>query len=255
MKEMHLKAWGEEFILNNNSDKFNRTAHEVGDKASPEAFLGVYDKLGGLILDKNRKKIDNGVFLERYSQWKEEQPKYIKILEERERTLNEGEKRTIELISQHVGHKRAFLGTLMTISAAVIAGLFLLISSNDSNGCLSVLSIISSFGFAFFIIGSSSYLTWILLQEGISLDGYLKFVKDSKKDFINRIGVDIFGIDSYEQYKEQKYKEEIATKPKEKIISDEKYFVGICALFIISTILLLPMLLSPELNLCSAIFK
>lgn len=254
MKEMHLKAWGEEFILNNNSGKFDRTAQEVGDKSSPESFLGVYDKFGGLILDKDRKKISNGIFWKRYSQWKEEQPKYLKILEERERTLDEGEKRMIELISQHVGHKRAFLGTLMTISAAVIAGLFLLISSNDSNGCLSVLSIISGLGFAFFIISSSSYLTWILSKEGISLDGYLKFVKDSKKDFIKRIGVDIFGIDSYEQYREQKYKEEVEVKPKEKITS-EKYFVGICALFIISAILLLPMLLSPELNLCSAIFK
>ena len=251
---MHLKAWGEEFILNNNSGKFDRTAHEVGDKASPETFLGVYDKLGGLILDKDREKIPNGIFWERHIRWKEEQPKYIKTLEERERTLDEGEKRTFELISKHIDHKRAFLGTLMTIAAAVVAGLFFLIVSKDSNGCLNTLSIISGFGFAFFIIGSSVYLTWILSQESISLDEHLKFIQDSKKDFIERVGTGIVDMDSYEQYREQKYKEETEAKPKEKATS-EKYFIGICVLFIISSVLLLPMIISPAFNLCSMIFK
>lgn len=251
---MHLKAWGEEFILNNNSGKFDRTAQEVGDKASPETFLGVYDKLAGLILNKDREKIPNGIFWERLSRWKEEQPKYIKTLEERERTLDEGEKRTFELISKHLDHKRAFLGTLMTIAAAVVAGLFFLIVNKDSNGCLNTLSIIGSLGFAFFIISSSVYLTWILSQESSSLDEHLKFIQDSRKDFIEKVGVDIVDMDSYERYREEKYKEEIEVKPKEKG-TDEKYFVGICVLFIISSVLLLPMIIAPVFNLCLIIFK
>lgn len=63
MQEIKLKAWGEEFILNNNSGKLDRTTQEVGDKASPEALLGVYDKLAGLILDKDKKIVSNGIFL------------------------------------------------------------------------------------------------------------------------------------------------------------------------------------------------
>ncbi|MFZ2522752.1 MAG: hypothetical protein WAX44_02820 [Minisyncoccia bacterium] len=133
MMEMELKAWGEKFTLNNNSDKLNRAIHEVGDKASPEALLGVYDRLGGLILDKDKKKIPNGAFWDRYSRWKEDQPKYIKTLDGRERTLDEGEKRTIELISKNIDHKRSFLGTMMTLAAAVIAGLFILVIGKDSN--------------------------------------------------------------------------------------------------------------------------
>lgn len=66
MKEYRLKAWGDEFTLNNNSGKFDRAAQEVGDKATPEAFLAAYDKLAGLILDKTGKKIENGIFVKRY---------------------------------------------------------------------------------------------------------------------------------------------------------------------------------------------
>lgn len=44
MIEYKLKAWGEEFTLSNNNEKFDRAAQEVGDKATPEAFLGAYDK-------------------------------------------------------------------------------------------------------------------------------------------------------------------------------------------------------------------
>lgn len=142
----------------------------------------------------------------------------------------------------------------MTIAAAVVAGLFLLIAGEDSNKCVNAVSIISGSGFAIFIIGSSIYLTWILAQESDSLDGRLEFLQNSKKDFIKKVGIDIVDIDSYERYRQEKYKEEIASKPRE-VATSECYFVGICALFIISAILLLPMFISPTFNSCSVIFK
>ncbi len=249
MKEYRLKAWGDEFTLNNNSGKFDRTAQEVGYKASPEAFLATYDKLAGLILDKNRQKVPTGIFSERYARWKEEQPKYIATLEERERTLDKGEEKTIELISKHVDHKRAFFGTLMTIAAAVIAGLFIFVIGKESNICIDVLAAISGIGFALFIIGSGIYLTFILAQESLSLDKHLHFIQNAKKEFIEKVGIDITDLDSYENYRKQKYEEEKASKPKERGLS-EWWFVGINALFIVSAILLFVMFLLFSFNNC-----
>ncbi|MBU3999748.1 hypothetical protein KKG29_01025, partial [Patescibacteria group bacterium] len=103
----------------------------------------------------------------------EERANYIKIIEGRESALEEGEKRTIELMLKNIDHKRAFLGTTMTISAAIIAGLFILLASKDFNNCFNLLAIVSSFCFAIFIISSSIYLTVILSQESLSLDKHL----------------------------------------------------------------------------------
>jgi hypothetical protein len=250
MTDYRLKAWGEEFTLNNNSGKFDRTAQEVGDKATPEAFLATYDKLGGLILDKDKKKMENGIFEKRYSQWKDEQPQYIKTLEERERTLDEGEKRTIELISKHIDHKRAFLGTLMTISAAVLAGLFILFSGKDTGACINTLATISGLGFSLFIIFSSFYLTFLLAQESLSLDKNLHFVRDSRKDFIEKVGIAITDLDSYERYRGEKNKEEKNSRPKEKGLW-EGWFVIVSGLFILSTIIVLGLFLSSLLDGCS----
>ena len=250
MTEYKLKAWGEEFTLNNNSGKFDRAAQEVGDKATPEAFLAAYDKHGGLILDKAGKKIENGIFQKRYSEWKDEQPQYIKTLEERERTLDDGEEKTIGLISKHVDHKRAFLGTLMTISAAVLAGLFILFTSNDSGTCVSTLATISGFGFALFIITSSAYLAFLLAQESLSLDKHLRFIQEAKRDFIAKVGIAITDLDSYEKYRKQKHKEEVDAKPKERGLW-EGWFIIVSALFVLSAILVFVLFFSSLFDVCS----
>lgn len=250
MTEYRLKAWGDEFTLNNNSGKFDRAAQEVGDKATPEAFLAAYDKLAGLILDKAGKKIENGIFVKRYEQWKDEQPQYIKTLEERERTLDEGEKRTIELISKHVDHKRAFLGTLMTISAAVLAGLFILFTGDGLTVCVKSLGTVSGLGFALFILASSAYLTFLLAQESLSLDKHLRFVQDSRKDFIAKVGISITDLDSYERYREEKNKQEKVSRPKERGLW-EGWFVIVNVLFVLSAILVLFLFLSSLFDLCS----
>lgn len=250
MKEYQLKAWGDEFRLNNNSGKFDRAAQEVGDRATPEAFLSAYDRLGGLILDKGGKKIENGIFVKRYERRKEEQPQYIKTLEERERILDESEKRTIELISKHLDHKRAFLGTLMTISSAVLAGLFILFTGENSAVCAQSLATISGFGFALFVLASSAYFTFLLAQESLSLDKNLQFIKNSRKDFIEKIGTFITDLDSYERYREEKNKEEKDARPKERGLW-EGWFVIVSGLFILSAILVLFFFLSSLLDMCS----
>ena len=250
MKEYRLKAWGEEFTLNNNSGKFDRAAQEVGDKATPEAFLAAYDKFAGLILNKDGKKVENGIFQKRYSEWKDEQPQYVKTLEERERTLDTGEERTIGLISKHVDHKRAFLGTLMTISAAVLAGLFILFTSKDSGACVNTLATISGFGFALFIIASSAYLAFLLAQESLSLDKHLRFIQKAKKDFIAKVGIDITDLDSYERYRKQKHKEEVDLKPKERGLW-EGWFVLVSILFVLSAILVFVLFFSSLFDVCS----
>lgn len=253
MKEYCLRAWGKEFTLNNNSGKFDRAAQEVGDKATPEAFLAAYDRHAGLILDKDKKKIENGIFQKRYSQWKEEQPKYIKTLEERERSLDEGEKRTIELLSKHLDHKRAFLGTLMTIAAGVIAGLFILITGEDPGICISLSAKVSGLGFAVFIVSSSIYLTFILAQESVTLDKHLRFLQDSKRDFINKVGISITDLDSYEEYRKKKYEEEKTSKPKQRGLW-EGWFVGLNLIFVLSAILVLLLFLSPLFSLLQCTF-
>jgi hypothetical protein len=97
MQEMKITYKGRGYILNNNSGKFDRARAEVGDYVSPLEFLAAYDRLGGLIMDENGIKVENGIFIAAHEKWKKEQPLYIKTLEERDRTLDEGEKRNIDL--------------------------------------------------------------------------------------------------------------------------------------------------------------
>jgi len=181
----------------------------------------------------------------------EEQTNYIKTIEDRGKVLEDGERQTIELISNNINHKRAFLGTSMTIAAAVIAGLFILLIGKDlSNSCLVFLTEMSGLGFALFIVTSSIYLTVILAQESLLLDRNLQFVEESKKDFIEKVGISIIDVDSYEKYRGQKYREEKELKRKVRG-SHEIWFILINVLFISSFILLLIMFLSPILKLCS----
>ena len=109
---------------------------------------------------------------------------YIKAIENRWDALEEGEKRILELALKNIDHKRAFLGTNMTISAAIVAGLFILLVSGEFNIYFNSLAIISSLFFVIFIISSSIYFTALLSQEGLSLDKRLQFVKSSKQDFL-----------------------------------------------------------------------
>lgn len=242
MQEIELKVGNKRYILNNNSSKFDRATSEAGDNASPEEVLAIYDRLGGLIKDQQGNKIENGIFWEKYKRWKEEQPKFIKIIEDRDKNLGESEKQIIDQSSKHIDHKRAFLGTLMTIAAAIIAGLFLLTNNNSGAFYLNLLAKISGFGFGLFIISSASYLIAIFSQESLSIDRRLEFIKNSRRDFVEKVGIEITDIDSYEKYREQKYEEGKGVGSEIKG-SREIWFVSISLLFVISSVPLIVMFL------------
>lgn len=243
MKQVNITYKGREYILNNNNSKFDRTVAEVGDYASHLEFLAAYDRLGGLITDESGNKVENGIFAKSYEKWKKEQPIYIKILEEREKTLDEGERRNIDLSILNIGHKRSFLGTLMTIAAAIVAGLFFFFTSDySSDNYLTFLAILSGFGMAFFILGSAAYLAFILSQESVEANQRIQFVRNSKKDFIEKVGVEITDIDSYEAYRQRKYEEE---RELDKKIpgTHEVWFILVVSLFVLSAISLVIMFL------------
>lgn len=244
MQEIKIKIGEVEYTLNNNNDKYERAKREAGKNASPEVILAFYDKLGGYI-NVQGNKIENGSFWETYQRIKEEQPKYIEILEGHERDLEESEKRIMELVFININHKRAFLNAIMTISAAVIAGIFILLISNDIGACLSLLVLISGVSLMIFIITASIYLVHLLSSESKSLDKRLKFIQESKKDFINKVGIEIFDIASYENFREKQHKEEKGLI-KEIKFSSESWFIFVSILFILSCILLLIMFLSVD---------
>lgn len=246
--EISIVANGRTYLLNNNSDKYKRAIHAAGKHASPDEVLAHYDHLGGLILNERREKVENGVFWDAYARWKEDVPKYVKIIEDRVKTIDEGEQNAINLGIKNVDHKRAFLGTLMTIATAITAGLFLFFSGEVSaNKFVYNLAVISGVGMAAFVCAAAVYLTVLLSQESTHLSGRLKFVRKSKADFVDKLGTEIHDIDSFNKFREKMYAEEVAVG--KKIPSSwEGWFILICSLFIISAI---PLLIMFARLLCS----
>ncbi len=166
----------------------------------------------------------------------EEKLSFIEAIEERERILDQGERQAIDLAIKNIDHKRAFLGTLMTISVAVIAGLFVLISQD--NGCLNLLVTINCIFFVSFLLASTIYLTIILSRESISLNKNLEFIRESKRDFIRSLtDGTIKNLDGYEEYRKKKYKREKELRKNIKNLS-EIWFILINVLFVFSIILL-----------------
>jgi len=148
----------------------------------------------------------------------------------------------MEFILRNIDHKRAFLNAIMTISAAVIAGLFILLTSNDISACLNLLSLVVGAFLMVFIIIASIYLVYLLSGESKLLDEKLKFIQKSKKDFIDKVGVEITDIDSYERFRKQQHIEEQGLI-KETKFSSEFWFIFVNGLFILSCVLLLIMFL------------
>jgi hypothetical protein len=235
MQEIEIKLPdGREYILNNNSGKHERAKINAGKDASDFEILAAYDKLGGLILDKKRQKIENGLLSKEYDEEKKEHPRFIKIIEDRIQSLEVGENKIIEFIIKNLDHKRAFIGTLMTIAGGILAGLFFLFTKENSD--ISRFGFLARFGgncFALFIIISAFYLISILSQESISLDKKLDFIRKSREKFIERLGDKITNLKTYEKYREIEYKKEMDNSEK-KWFTEEKYFKIVCGLFVIS---------------------
>lgn|SRR3989344_4139432 len=71
MQEYKIKVNGREYILNNNSGKYDRVFNPklgFGKNPTDEQILAYYDKFGGFILDENRQEIKNPGFWKAYEE-------------------------------------------------------------------------------------------------------------------------------------------------------------------------------------------
>lgn len=73
MQEYKVKFNNREYVLNNNSGKYDRVFDSKfnpefvkGEPLTNEQILAYYDKFAGLILDENRQKIESGQFWKLY---------------------------------------------------------------------------------------------------------------------------------------------------------------------------------------------
>lgn len=235
---MEISIGGRKFTVDDRSDKYRRAVLEVGSKDDIGAILAIYDRLEGLIRNEQGNKVENGPLWERYKRWKDEQPAYLKTLEDRDKSLDEAENRVRELGIKVIDHKRSLLGNLMTISAAIIAGLFILLTVQDpQTECTYRLAILTGIGFGFFIISASYYMMSLLSHDSERNDKHLNFVIDAHTDFVAKVGKEIVDLDSYEKYREKKFSEEKELKAGDETwVSKEIWFRAINWLFIISVV-------------------
>ena len=75
MQEYKIKIGNREYTLNNNSGKYDRVFDSKfnpefvkGEQLANKQILAYYDKFGGLILDENRQKVENGQFWRAYEE-------------------------------------------------------------------------------------------------------------------------------------------------------------------------------------------
>jgi uncharacterized membrane protein YcjF (UPF0283 family) len=169
-----------------------------------------------------------------------------KILEEKVEKLQESERNVIEIGIKIIDHKRAFLGNVMTIAAAILAGLFFLLTTKELSVCTYHLAMASGIGFALSIVAASIYLLAIFSHESVVNDRRLKFVRESRQELIRKFNNhEINNIVDYEEHVKQKMGEEknLTTQDKTWIV-EEKWFVAVGFLFGGSCLVLLATFLS-----------
>lgn len=150
---------------------------------------------------------------------------FVKMIENRIKILDEGESRIVKLSLMNIEHKRNFLGNIMSISIAAIAGLFILLSQSSYFEISEKLVLINVILLGLFIILSAVYLTSILSQESVLLDENIQFTKRTRAEFIESVkNGTVHDIESYEEYRKLKYSEEINSRKSVKG-SNEIWFI------------------------------
>ena len=171
-----------------------------------------------------------------------DQLRFAEIVEDRIKNLEEANNYLTQLTLKNIDHKRAFLGNLMTISAAITAALFFILTTDFKSSLpnfYSLLISVSAFFSVLFITANAAYMVTLLSQESMNLDKRLAFGRKSKEDFISKLNrYTINNIDEYNHYVQEQYLEENKLVDS-KLIDGEKYFLCTIALFIISYIPLL----------------
>jgi len=155
------------------------------------------------------------------------------IKEELKEALKHDENSLVQSTNQHVDSKRTFLGTLMTISVAIIAGLFVLITNGNYDSCFRGLAIGSGGLFVVSVMGASIYLIVILWGESLSLDRRRQFLINSRGCLMG-----VTDDESFRGYGELTLRE--AEKSKQKVKgSQEIWFVIVSFLLILAFLSLL----------------
>ncbi len=237
--EFHLNVGGRTFTVNNNSNKFDRARIQAGKDASDDVVLAFYDKLAGLIKNEKGDVVENGAFWGWYSKWLEDRPEFNRLIEDRARSLTENENSLIGLYSMNIEHRRAMLGTQMTIAAAVIAGLFIFFATSDKaiDPQFLILARLGGYGYAMFLLYGCLWLAALLVAENTTLSDALKFLRQTRSEFFDAVGTTINDIKSYEEFRNSKFSDESKINRKN-MFGGEGFFYLINGIFVLATGLL-----------------
>lgn len=109
MNDILIHFGQKELLLNNNGDKYNRAKDSAGKDATEFEVLAYYDRLEGLIQDKEGRKQENGQFWSAYEKWKTEGEKMIEMLDENINDIHKTEAQLLIPLNENVSQKGFFL--------------------------------------------------------------------------------------------------------------------------------------------------
>jgi len=237
MNNIHIQFGKKTLLLNNNSGKFNQAKEAAGPNASDFEIIAYYDRLSGLIQDDKGQKLENGQFWRLYETWRDESKKMINMMDENIADITKTESDLLPILNENVSQKRTFLGTLMTIAAAIIAGLFFMFSKDYiPTGYATFLAKFSGFLYSLFIVSSSIWLTAIMSQEGTKLDKHLDFYKSLREDLYKKVGMAIRSKNDFDAFLKEKLEQSIKLSDKKIFGAEEYFFWIITGLFIIASV-------------------
>jgi len=237
MNNIQIQFGNKKLFLNNNSQKFDCAKEVAGPNASDFEILAHYDHLAGLIQDEKGQKLENGQFWQMYENWRDESKKMIEMIDENLDDITKTESNILPLLNENVAQKRSFLGTLMTIAAAIIAGLFFMFSKDYiPSGCATTLAKFSGFFYSLFIVGSTAWLTLIMSQEGTKLDKQLDFYRSLREDLFKKVGTAIRSKKDFDFFLKEKLDQSIKLSDKKILGAEEYFFWIVTGLFIVASV-------------------
>lgn len=237
MNDIQIQLGDKKLFLNNNSQKFDRAKDAAGSNASGFEILAHYDQLAGLIQDDKGQKLENGQFWRLYETWRDESKKMIEMVDENIADITKTESDLLPLLNENVSQKRTFLGTLMTISAAIIAGLFFMFSKEYiPTGYATFLAKFGGFFYGLFIVSASVWLTAIMSQEGTKLDRHLDFYKSLREDIYRKVGTAIRSKKDFDDFLKEKLDQNIKIGDKKILGVKEYFFWIITGLFLVASV-------------------
>jgi hypothetical protein len=237
MNDIRIQFGNKTVFLNNNSGKFDRAKKAAGPNASDFELLAHYDQLEGLIQDEKGQKLENGQFWRLYETWRNESEEMIRMVDENVADITKTESDLLPFLNENVSQKRTFLGTLMTIAAAIIAGLFFMFSKEYiPTGCATLLAKFSGSFYGLFIVSASIWLTAIMSQEGTKLDKHLNFYKSLHEDIYKKVGTAIRSKKDFDDFLKEKLEQSIKLSDKKIFGAEEHFFWLVTGLFIIASV-------------------